>query len=198
LATLLAIGVCVVSAAGHNTLTAVADWIRRCGPGELSRLGCPFNPLTGRYRVPDERTLPEAYSRVDPQASTQLRQARGAPGGHSTVGHPGGRARLGHTIAYQSRASRGRQRGAATGAGRTEPDGEYGSHRQPEWRVQLRRALPVNNSESLFDTDDTYAVRWCVNDNLVGPCGLVQPGRSGNFPAGFADNVESFNFTFLG
>jgi hypothetical protein len=66
LATLLAIGVCAVSAAGHNTLTAVADWVRRCGPGELSRLGCPFNPLTGRYRVPDERTLREAYSRVDP------------------------------------------------------------------------------------------------------------------------------------
>jgi predicted transposase YbfD/YdcC len=68
LATLLAIGVCAVSAAGHNTLTAVADWVRRCGPGELSRLGCPFNPLTGRYRVPDERTLREAYGRVDPGA----------------------------------------------------------------------------------------------------------------------------------
>jgi predicted transposase YbfD/YdcC len=66
LATLLAIGVCAVSAAGHNTLTAIADWVRRCDPSELSRLGCPFNPLTGRYRVPDERTLREAYSRVDP------------------------------------------------------------------------------------------------------------------------------------
>jgi predicted transposase YbfD/YdcC len=66
LATLLAIGVCAVSAAGHNTLTAVAEWVRRCDPVELSRLGCPFNPLTGRYRVPDERTLREAYGRVDP------------------------------------------------------------------------------------------------------------------------------------
>src|SRR5947207_12708979 len=66
LATLLAIGVCAVSAAGHNTMTAIADWVRRCDPGDLNRLGCPFNPLTGRYRVPDERTLREAYSRVDP------------------------------------------------------------------------------------------------------------------------------------
>jgi hypothetical protein len=66
LATLLAIGVCAMSAAGHNTLAAVAQWVRRCDPGDLSRLGCPFNPLTGRYRVPDERTLREAYSRVDP------------------------------------------------------------------------------------------------------------------------------------
>ncbi|HKT03687.1 MAG TPA: ISAs1 family transposase, partial [Rugosimonospora sp.] len=32
----------------------------------MSRLGCSFNPVTGRYRVPDERTLREAYSRVDP------------------------------------------------------------------------------------------------------------------------------------
>src|SRR5947207_15409349 len=30
LATLLAIGVCAVNAAGHNTLTAIADWVRRC------------------------------------------------------------------------------------------------------------------------------------------------------------------------
>jgi len=66
LATLLAIGVCAISAAGHNTMTAIADWVRRCGPGDLSRLGCPFNPLTGRYRVPDERTLREAFSRLDP------------------------------------------------------------------------------------------------------------------------------------
>jgi hypothetical protein len=66
LATLLAIGVCAMTAAGHNTLAAVAQWVRRCDPGDLSRLGCPFNPLTGRYRVPDERTLREAYSRVDP------------------------------------------------------------------------------------------------------------------------------------
>jgi predicted transposase YbfD/YdcC len=66
LATLLAIGVCAISAAGHNTLTAIADWVRRRDPGELSRLGCPFNPLTGRYRIPDERTLRETYSRIDP------------------------------------------------------------------------------------------------------------------------------------
>jgi hypothetical protein len=68
LATLLAIGVCAMSAAGHNSLTAVAEWVRRCDERELDRLGCPFNPFTGRYRVPDERTLREAYGRVDPAA----------------------------------------------------------------------------------------------------------------------------------
>lgn len=66
LATLLAIGVCAMSAAGHNSLTAVAEWVRRCNERELDRLGCPFNPFAGRYRVPDERTLRDAYGRVDP------------------------------------------------------------------------------------------------------------------------------------
>lgn len=66
LATLLAIGVCALSAAGHNSLTAIAEWVRRCEQRDLSRLGCPFNPFTGRYRVPDERTLRDAYARVDP------------------------------------------------------------------------------------------------------------------------------------
>jgi predicted transposase YbfD/YdcC len=72
LATLLAIGVCAMSAVGHNSLTAIAEWVRRCGPQELARLGCPFNPLTGRYRVPDERTLRDAYGRVDPAVLTAV------------------------------------------------------------------------------------------------------------------------------
>jgi len=59
-------------------------------------------------------------------------------------------------------------------------------------------ALVTNNSESVFNTDDTFAASVCENDNLVGPCGVLQPGQFGNFANGFADNVESFNFTFLG
>jgi len=70
LATLLAIGVCAMSAVGHNSLTAIAEWVRRCDPQELARLGCPFNPFTGRYRVPDERTLRDAYGRIDPAVLT--------------------------------------------------------------------------------------------------------------------------------
>jgi hypothetical protein len=59
-------------------------------------------------------------------------------------------------------------------------------------------AQVTNNSESVFNTDDTFAVSVCQNDNLVGPCGVLQPGQSGNFANGYANNVESFNFTFLG
>ncbi|TKA03125.1 transposase family protein [Actinacidiphila oryziradicis] len=70
LAAPLAIGVCALASAGHNSHTAVAEWARRCSPQELRRLGCPFNPLTGRYRVPDEGTLREAYAKVAPVALT--------------------------------------------------------------------------------------------------------------------------------
>jgi hypothetical protein len=41
LATLLAIEVCALTSAGHNSSTAVAEWARRCSPQELQRLGCP-------------------------------------------------------------------------------------------------------------------------------------------------------------
>ncbi|GAA1918557.1 transposase family protein [Streptantibioticus ferralitis] len=79
LATLLAIGVCALTSAGHNSLAAVAEWARRLGPAELQRLGCPFNPITGRYRVPDEGTLREAYAKVDPAALTAAGYERLAP-----------------------------------------------------------------------------------------------------------------------
>ncbi len=76
LATLLAIGVCVLTSAGHNSPTAVAEWVRRCSPQELERLGCPFNPLTGHHRVPDEGTPREVCTKVDPVALTAAGYAR--------------------------------------------------------------------------------------------------------------------------
>ena len=68
LATLLAIGVCALSAPGHDCLAAVAQWARRAGPDVLARLGCPFDPFAGCFRAPDEGTLREAFARVDPAA----------------------------------------------------------------------------------------------------------------------------------
>jgi hypothetical protein len=70
LAALLAVGVCALTSAGHNSLTAVAEWVRRCDPQGLRRPGCPFNPLTGRYRVPDEGTVRKADAKVGPAAPT--------------------------------------------------------------------------------------------------------------------------------
>lgn len=55
LSTLLAIGVCAMTAAGHNSLVAIAEWARRCDQAVLARLGCPFDPFADRFRAPRER-----------------------------------------------------------------------------------------------------------------------------------------------
>lgn len=76
LASLLAIGVCAMTAAGHNSLTAIAEWARRSSPEPLRWLGLPFHPLTGRYRCPSERTLRDAFGQVDASALAQAGFAR--------------------------------------------------------------------------------------------------------------------------
>ncbi|WP_353963640.1 transposase family protein [Streptomyces sp. NBC_00201] len=56
LATLLAIGVCAMTSAGHNSLAAVGEWVRRCDQLVLAALGCPFDPMTGRMRRSSTRS----------------------------------------------------------------------------------------------------------------------------------------------
>lgn len=70
LATLLAVGVCALTSAGHNSLTAIAEWVRRCDQDVLARLGCPFDPFAGRFKAPGERTLRDVFARVDPAILT--------------------------------------------------------------------------------------------------------------------------------
>jgi hypothetical protein len=60
-----------MTAAGHNSLASMAKWARRGSPEALCRLGLPFHPLTGRYRCPDERTLRDAFAKVDASALTR-------------------------------------------------------------------------------------------------------------------------------
>ncbi|MER6104580.1 hypothetical protein ABT115_20195 [Streptomyces sp. NPDC001832] len=67
---------CAMTAAGHNSLVAIAEWARRCDQEVLARLGCPFDPLAGRYRAPGERTLRDAFAKVDPGALTAAGFAR--------------------------------------------------------------------------------------------------------------------------
>ncbi|MFF1713982.1 hypothetical protein [Streptomyces sp. NPDC058268] len=70
LATLLAVGVRALTSAGHNSLTATAEWVRRCDQDVLARLGYPFDPFTGRFKAPGERTLRDLFARVDPALLT--------------------------------------------------------------------------------------------------------------------------------
>jgi predicted transposase YbfD/YdcC len=76
LATLLALGVCAMTAPGHDSIAAVAQWARSAGGEVLARLGLRFDPLRGAYQVPDERTLRDAYGKVDASALARAGFAR--------------------------------------------------------------------------------------------------------------------------
>src|SRR2546423_8381220 len=68
LACLIAIAVCAFTAAGNDRFTAVGQWIRRAGQADLARLRAPWDPMAGRYRAPDEKTIRVVLDRLDPRA----------------------------------------------------------------------------------------------------------------------------------
>src|SRR5947208_3398891 len=65
---LIAIAICAFTAAGNDRLTAVGQWVRRASQADLARLRAPRDPMTGRYRVPDEKTIRVVLDRLDPRA----------------------------------------------------------------------------------------------------------------------------------
>src|SRR5580693_7576195 len=68
LACLVAIAVCAFTAAGNDRFTAVGQWVRRASQADLARLRAPWDPLAGRYRAPDEKTIRVVLDRLDPRA----------------------------------------------------------------------------------------------------------------------------------
>src|SRR5439155_21637218 len=68
LACLVAIALCAFTAAGNDRLTAVGQWISRASQQDLARLRAPWDPMAGRYRVPDEKTIRVVLDRLDPRA----------------------------------------------------------------------------------------------------------------------------------
>jgi predicted transposase YbfD/YdcC len=68
LACLIAIAVCAFTAAGNDRLTAVGQWIKRAGQADLARLRAPWDPMAGRYRAPDEKTIRVVLDRLDSRA----------------------------------------------------------------------------------------------------------------------------------
>jgi|SRR5450755_304173 len=71
LACLVAVAVCAFTAAGNDRFTAVGQWIRRAGQADLARLRAPWDPIAGRYRAPDEKTIRVVLDRLDPRALTR-------------------------------------------------------------------------------------------------------------------------------
>jgi predicted transposase YbfD/YdcC len=86
LSCLIAIALCAFTAAGNDRLTAVGQWIKRASQQDLARLRAPWDPLAGRYRAPDEKTIRVVLDRLDPRALARALLGPG-PGGRR---HPGG------------------------------------------------------------------------------------------------------------
>ncbi len=68
LACLVAIAVCAFTAAWNDRFIAIGQWIRRASQQDLARLRAPWDPMAGRYRVPDEKTVRVVLDRLDPRA----------------------------------------------------------------------------------------------------------------------------------
>lgn len=115
LARLLAVGVCAMTSAGHNSLTAAGEWVRRCDQEVLARLGCPYDPFSGRFRPPGEWTLRDVFARVDPAALTAAGFARltalasRAAGALSPDGIPEREQRRAHQAAARAAEAGSRQ-----------------------------------------------------------------------------------------
>src|SRR5262245_32805481 len=96
LACLIAITVCAFTAAGNDRFTAVGQWIRRAGQADLARLRAPWDPLAGRYRAPDEKTIRVVLDRLDPRALARAllgpSPGRGGPPSASVGGYHARRA----------------------------------------------------------------------------------------------------------
>jgi len=98
LACLIAIAVCAFTVAGNDRFTAVGQWIRRAGQDDLARLHAPWDPVAGRYRAPDEKTIRVVLDRLDPRALTRALlgprpRSRRRPGGVPSASVRGYRAR---------------------------------------------------------------------------------------------------------
>jgi len=128
LACLIAIAVCAFTAAGNDRFTAVGQWIRRASQEDLARLRAPWDPVAGRYRAPDEKTIRVVLDRLDPRALARALlgpRRRRRPGGRPSDSVRGYRARR---VTRQTEAlARDRLRAVAvdgkTSRGARRPDG---------------------------------------------------------------------------
>src|SRR3984885_3167123 len=98
LACLIAVAVCASTAAGNDRLTAVGQWTKRASQADLARLRAPWDPVAGRYRAPDEKTIRVVLDRLDPRALTRAllgprRRRPRRPGGPPSAGVGGSRPR---------------------------------------------------------------------------------------------------------
>jgi predicted transposase YbfD/YdcC len=109
LACLVAIAVCAFTAAGNDRFTAVGQWIRRASQADLARLRAPWDPIAGRYRVPDEKTIRIVLDRLDRRALAR------ALLGPRRRGRRSGRSGPASVRGYRARRAAGQAKALARG-----------------------------------------------------------------------------------
>jgi predicted transposase YbfD/YdcC len=127
LACLIAVAVCAFTAAGNDRLTAAGQWTKRASQADLARLRAPWDPVTGRYRAPDEKTIRVVLDKLDPRALTRAllgpRRKSGGPPPAGVRDYPARRAaqevkaaaRSGlRAVAVDGKTSRGARRADGT------------------------------------------------------------------------------------
>ena len=189
LACLIAVAVGAFTAAGNDRFTAVGQWIRRASQADLARLRAPWDPIAGRYRAPDEKTIRVVLERLDPRALTGALPGPGRrPGGLSSVSVRGYHARRAAqqakalardrlpAVAVDGKTSRGARRadgtrvhllGAAEHGGRLLDHLEVGvKHNETSHFTALLASLDLNGAVVTFDALHTVRANldWLVKD----------------------------------
>jgi predicted transposase YbfD/YdcC len=193
LACLIAVAVCAFTAAGNDRFTAVGQWIKRASQEDLARLRAPWDPMTGQYRAPDEKTIRVVLDRLGPRALTRALlgprpRRRRRPSGAPPASVRGYRARR---AAQQAQAlARDRLRAVAvdgkTSRGARRADGtrvhllgaaEHGGHLLDHLEVDVKHnetsyftelLEPMDLDGAVVTSDALHTVRanldWLVKD----------------------------------
>jgi predicted transposase YbfD/YdcC len=191
LACLIAIALCAFTAAGNDRLTAVGQWIKRASQQDLARLRAPWDPIAGRYRAPDEKTIRVVLDRLDPRALARALLGP-RPGGQHRCGGPpaasvrGYRARRAarqaqalargrlRAVAVDGKTCRGARRGDGTRVhllGAAEHGGRLldhlevdAKHNETSYFTELLRSLDLADAVVTFDALHTVRANldWLV------------------------------------
>ena len=200
LAWLVAIAVCAFTAAGNDRFTAIGQWVRRAGQADLARLRAPWDPLAGRYRAPDEKTIRVVLDRLDPRALTRALlggrlDGRGGPPPAGVRGYPArraaqqaktlARARL-RAVAVDGKTARGARRadgtrvhllGAAGHGGPLLDHLEVGvKHNETSHFAELLEPMDLAGAVVTFDALHTVRANldWLVKDKKAHYIAIVK------------------------
>jgi predicted transposase YbfD/YdcC len=204
LACLIAVALCAFTAAGNDRFTAVGQWIGRASQADLARLRAPWDPLAGRYRAPDEKTIRVVLDRLDPRALTRALlgpRPHRRRGGRPSASVRGYRAR--HATQHAKTLARDRLRAVAvdgkTARGARRADGtrvhllgaaEHGGHLLDHLEVDVKHnetshltALlePLSLDGAVVTFDALHTVRanlnWLAGDKKAHYIAVVKKNQ---------------------